>query len=82
MLLLLSFSLLGASFSLALRHNDYIAPSVKPEICIPIEEKYSQLILNTYLTTYHEGSNFALYGLGTLSGAPNFLRYFVFLFPC
>jgi hypothetical protein len=40
---------LGASFSLAFRHYDYIAPSVKTEICIPIEEKYSQLILNTYL---------------------------------
>ena len=46
---LLSFSLLRASFSLALRHNDYIAPSVKTENCIPIEEKYSYLILDNYL---------------------------------
>ena len=38
---LLSFSLLGAFFSFVLRHNGYIAPSAKTEICIPIEEKYS-----------------------------------------
>ena len=35
----LSFSLLGASFSFAHRHNAHIASSAKTEIGIPIEKK-------------------------------------------
>ena len=57
MFIITIFSLLGASFSFALRHNDYIAPSVKTEICIPIEEKYSQLIMTNYLTRFSYKKN-------------------------
>ncbi|MCR5362174.1 MAG: hypothetical protein K6E73_09195, partial [Bacteroidales bacterium] len=43
------FFILGRIFRPCPQAQCHIAPSAKTEICIPISEKYSQIILNTYL---------------------------------
>ncbi|MCR5361430.1 MAG: hypothetical protein K6E73_05405, partial [Bacteroidales bacterium] len=45
------FFILGRIFRPCPQAQCHIAPSAKTEICIPISEKYSQIILNTYLKT-------------------------------
>ena len=44
------FFILGRIFCLCPQAQCHIAPSAKTEICFPISEKYSQIILNTYFS--------------------------------